>query len=243
MNLHPKVVENFNQNIDKTDYCWNWTGTLGAPNLPIICFSVDGKRQTNMARRVSVILAGKTLDTSEHVKPLICHNNLCVNPDHLVFGNEARFYSYVHKNSEDNGGCWVWIGSIANTGYGAFYIYENGNKIQISAHQYSWQLANNFKLSKDSEHFICHKCDHPYCVNPNHLFLGTAKENSADMIAKNRQAKGEENGQSKLTDPDVINIRELFQAGGVTQTQLSLQFGVSKTTISDVIRRKVWKHI
>ena len=242
MDLHPKIVEKFYQNIDKTNFCWNWTGAVGSSNLPTIYCNVDERHYVKMARRVSVILAGKTLNTSEQVQPLICHNKLCVNPDHLVFGDEARFYSYVSKLSEANGGCWTWMGALNKAMYGVFHMHKNGKLIKIAAHKYSWQLANNHWL-QDAVLYICHKCDHPYCVNPDHLFIGTPQENVDDMMSKGRNACGTKIWASKFSEADIRNIRELFQVGGITKAKLALQFGVSRTAIGDIINGQSWKHV
>lgn len=95
---------------------------------------------------------------------------------------------------------------------------------------------------------MCHKCDNPSCVRPDHLFLGTHKDNSRDCKKKNRQSAppiliGENNLQSVLTDDDVRKIRIMYTAGAYSQRALGRVFKVSAHTISVVVRRKRWKHI
>jgi hypothetical protein len=116
---------------------------------------------------------------------------------------------------EPNTGCWLWVGVVNRpNGYGLV-----GN-IPKGAH-------------------ILHRCDMPCCVNPDHLFAGSILENAHDKIAKGRDAKGERNGQSKLTEDDVRAIR------GDARTLLAVaaDYGVGATTISEVRSRKWWKHV
>ena len=94
------------------------------------------------------------------------------------------------------------------------------------------------------EYFVCHKCDNPKCVNPNHLFLGNQKENIRDMFSKNRQnkAKGEKQPFAKLTDEEVLYIRANYP-GDKTQRQWAKDYNVSPSTICELIKRKRWTHI
>ena len=89
---------------------------------------------------------------------------------------------------------------------------------------------------------VCHKCDTPLCVNPDHLFLGTAKDNVDDMDRKGRrvnaQAKGTRHGMARLTEDEVMAIR----ASNDKQNAIALRFGVHKTLVSLIKCGKVWKH-
>lgn len=90
---------------------------------------------------------------------------------------EDRFFSKIDKNSEN--GCWIWTGSKVSNRYGGMLV---GHKHML-AHRYSYELHKG-KIENDL--YVCHKCDNGFCVNPDHLFLGTQKDNMCDMIKKGR---------------------------------------------------------
>lgn len=91
---------------------------------------------------------------------------------------------------------------------------------------------------------VCHTCDNPRCVNPEHLFLGTHKDNAEDRRAKGRSRTtvGKENGHAKLTEADVLEIRELH-AHGMNQCDIGKKFGVTHSAIHLIVKRKNWTHI
>lgn len=119
-------------------------------------------------------------------------------------------------------------------GYG--YLRVNGE--QTYAHRFSWSQKNGDIPSGID---ILHRCDVPYCVNPEHLFSGTAKDNAQDALKKGRMVnyKGEEHGSAKLTDADVLAIR----ASKEKQRDTAAKYGVTQAAISSIVRRKVWQHI
>ena len=243
MNVSPAVIEKFWNNVDQTPTCWNWIGTLDDHGIPVIRCGTKkfGTLEKHSARRVALVLAGKTLLETKHALPGVCRNQLCVNPDHLAMGDEARFWSKVQKLSGEDA-CWVWTARLDKDSYGQFRICQDGKKFAIKAHTYSWELANSFTLKKGIGHCVCHTCDHPYCVNPAHLFLGTQQENTQDRNNKGRQARGETSGAAKLTESQVIEMRQ-SRAEGMTLTQLAKLFGVAATTAGYVVNRRSWKHV
>lgn len=85
--------------------------------------------------------------------------------------------------------------------------------------------------------YVLHRCDVPLCVRPDHLFLGTLKDNTQDMLTKNRHTI------EKLTSDQVQEIRARYAAGGIMQTALAKQYGVSNALISGSITRKIWTHV
>lgn len=221
------------------DGCWHWIGRLDKHGLPIIRTVVDGKIVETYPRRLSLQLAEKHPHKSEQVQPLVCNNKLCVNPEHLIFGDESRFWSKVQKLGEDD--CWIWTASQDKDMYGKFRLCENGKKIDIRAHQYAWILFSGKPIPTGVH--VCHHCDKPYCVNPSHLFLGTTQDNTQDRHEKGRDAKGAKNGSVKLTEEQVREIRELHSSGKYTKVQLSKLYGVSAWTIGSIILRQTWTHI
>lgn len=117
---------------------------------------------------------------------LKCARRGCVNlitgprrPRHC--SKECKFLSAVAKIRKRPGKCWPWSGNKAWGGYGKF-IYLDGPA--TTAHRASWEVYNKKKAPKGM--VICHRCDNPPCVNPDHLFLGTHKDNAMDMVAKQR---------------------------------------------------------
>jgi hypothetical protein len=157
---------------------------------------------------------------------------------------QERFWSFVHKTN----GCWNWTGSNVR-GYGKFMI----EKKNLSAHRLSYE----FHIGKiPSGHLVCHKCDNPSCVNPDHLFLGTWKSNVDDMIQKGRRrdSKGTKNGKSKLTEKDILKIRKLYSKNDTTISKysknqkystrwISQKYGVSQSLISGIVQGKRWSHV
>jgi len=135
---------------------------------------------------------------------------------------------------EPNSGCWLWDGSTKKDGYGQFGIGGSGKT--RSAHRVSYEL---YKGPIPNGYFVCHKCDNPACVNPDHLFVGTPGENTADRDAKGRTALGEKNGKSKLTEQQVKLIRE----SNLSERKIAAMLGFHRGTINAVRRGKTWSHV
>lgn len=143
----------------------------------------------------------------------------------------ARF---LEKVTSTNGGCWLWGGHRHKRGYGSFYFRGK----DFRAHRASWILH---KGEIPDGLLVCHSCDTPACVNPGHLFLGTAKENAQDMVAKKR-CFGEAQGSAKLRNEQVIEIREKYERGA-KQTHLAREYGVNHSLVSLIVRKKRWAHL
>jgi hypothetical protein len=243
--MKDKAIEKFWLNVEKTNFCWNWKGYLDKSGLPVIRMSggkPDGKTKIIefSPRRLSIELSGQIISKTEQAQPLMCKNKLCVNPDHLIFGDEGRFWAKVNKLPEENG-CWVWTASQDKDMYGKFRIHDAGKSIDVRAHQYSWQLYIGRPVPKSM--VICHKCDKPYCVNPYHLFIGTTQDNTQDMVDKGRQAKGETQYCAKLTETKVKEVRTLFATGKYTKKQIADMYGVASTTIWKLLTGQSWTHV
>lgn len=146
---------------------------------------------------------------------------------------EQRFWEKVDSRSPE--GCWNWTAYRNRKGYGSFAV-EAGLRIQ--AHRFAFALTTPIPDGMS----VLHHCDNPSCVNPSHLFLGTNSDNVADKISKGRQASlsGELNPRAKLTQADVVRVREM-RASGSTYSEIGKRFGVTRATAFDVCQRS-WKH-
>lgn len=145
-----------------------------------------------------------------------------------------RFWKKVNKTE----GCWLWIGTLSSYGYGMIWT----GKRKIHASRAVWELT--YGPIPDGL-CICHKCDTPACVRPDHLFLGTKADNNADRAAKgrNRDQRGEKNEIAKLTAEQVKEIRSRHAAGGISQRKLAREYGVCPQSICDIIHRVNWQHV
>ena len=152
---------------------------------------------------------------------------------------EERFWLYVNKDCEN--GCWEWNGkSCTIDGYGRI---KSGGKM-IRTHRISYDLHHPLtKPIQDIKLSVLHACDNPKCVNPQHLRLGTPQENTNDMVERERHAIGEQHGSAKLTELQVLEIRERYINEKISHKKLGQEYKVGKTTISDIINRKRWTHL
>jgi len=139
---------------------------------------------------------------------------------------EERFWDKVDKTET----CWLWTGGKVKDGYGMFKI--NG-QMQLS-HRVSWILSGN---TIPEGHVIRHKCRSKNCVNPEHLETGTLAENQADRVRDGTSNRGIRQHLAKLTEEQVRQIRVRADEN---QRLLGEEYGVSKATIWDIIRRKSW---
>lgn|SRR3954467_3819308 len=138
---------------------------------------------------------------------------------------------------DDLSDCHIWTGARLPKGYGQIKLPKM--RKQIYAHRLSY-LIHKGEIPKRIQ--VCHSCDNPTCVNPEHLFLGTAKDNQQDMKAKGRSLYGERNGASKLTERDVAEIRAMY-AAGTRQIKIALAYGITQFSVSRIVRRQRWNHI
>lgn len=142
-------------------------------------------------------------------------------------------------------GCWLWLDALDSYGYGRMLV---GDKL-MKAHRVSYMI--NVGPIADGL-CVCHRCDVPACVNPDHLFLGTHAENMADMVAKGRPRKarvweprlGSEHSRAKLTESIVANLRMRLAAGEkFHQGREAERLGVAQTVLSRALIGATWKHV
>lgn len=143
-------------------------------------------------------------------------------------------------------GCWVFMGATNGFGYGIVGTGGRGAP-NDRAHRITYR---HFCGEIPSGMFVCHRCDVPSCCNPDHLFLGTNQDNVRDMISKGRNSPPPRNPHvvgsvhpgSKLTEDQVVHIREAYSRG-VKQKDLAQQYGVAHQTISKVVNNRRFKHV
>lgn len=133
------------------------------------------------------------------------------------------------RSKENSNGCIEWIGSRDRCGYGL--IIRQRKRYVVT--RLVMHLVNNFDLS--SSLCVLHKCDNPSCVNPDHLFLGTKKDNSLDAYKKGRR-------KHKLSAETVQSLRQEY-AKGTTYKKLAVMFDINTQTVWSIVRRRSWKHI
>ncbi len=136
----------------------------------------------------------------------------------------------------DKSKCIIWRGTKDKDGYGRVCINHD---TEIRAHRLSYLL---FKGKLDKKLMVCHTCDNPSCINPSHLFLGTALENHRDMDKKSRRVcvSKEKHGMHKLTIKRVSEIRNMALTHMYTHKDIAEFYGVSRELIGQIIRKKIW---
>lgn len=169
----------------------------------------------------------------------------------MTLAEKVNFYSQERPAD----GCWNWSGTIHHRGYG-FIGHERKT---LLAHRAAYEV--NFGAIPAGM-LVCHKCDNPRCVRPDHLFLGTPADNMADKVGKGRQSKGEKHantfkhsaafkaarphgerhGCAKLTQAQVGAIRMMWKdrTPSVGQRIIAQRFGVSQSLVSLIVRGHVW---
>ena len=138
---------------------------------------------------------------------------------------EQRFKRGLGRRNRN--GCVLWKRAKVTNGYGVIGI--NGK--QVMTHRYAWERVNG---PIPAGLCVLHSCDTPACCAPEHLRVGTHADNTADKMARGRQASGERNGKSKLTDRQVARIREMLTWEPITYKIIAAAHGVSQVTISRI---------
>lgn len=136
------------------------------------------------------------------------------------------------------GSCWEWSGFIDKEGYGRFRLNPSKKVGVTGSHRASHIL---FVGEIPCGIFVCHKCDNRKCVNPDHLFLGTTQENTADMLSKGRNAWGAMINTAKLDESDVLKIYNLVMAGEIPRKVIAARFAISIDSVGAIARGRNWK--
>lgn len=197
-------------------------------NECFVCISHKSDRQgyprNKNGRLINQIF--KETTTRRSVVRHTCGNKLCINPKHLhIVGWGSKDIKYY----VDDNGCYICSSHCVNRG--GYPKKENGTVVR-----YLFEKENG-KIKKGL--VVRHVCDNKMCINLKHVVLGTNAENSNDMVSRNRQAKGENHGNRKLCDANIIMIRN----SNKTQVELSKIFNVSQANISDIKLKNIWKHV
>lgn len=159
-----------------------------------------------------------------------------------------RFWARVDAATPDK--CWIWKGAKTAAGYGTIMSEPRRRSAEnrtLLAHRVSYMIHHG----NPGRLFVCHRCDNPPCVNPNHLFAGTQSDNMRDCRKKERtidftspgkRRRGDEHWKAKLTTADVISIREARRTGTPISVLGNIH-GVDKSTIARVSRGDSWGHV
>jgi hypothetical protein len=134
---------------------------------------------------------------------------------------------------EPNTGCWLWSGRLNNDGYGSGFRMKT---FRTTAHRASFLI---FKHEIPEGICVCHKCDTPACVNPDHLFLGTRKENMQDSIKKRRFVFNMITSKGRLSKEEAKQLCSMYSTGNFTQAEVSKEFGISQTAAWRYINNKI----
>lgn len=156
---------------------------------------------------------------------------------------DKRFWSKVSVTD----GCWLWNGTTDKDGYGLLHNTDRPPAFHRSTHV-SWMLHGKGDVPDGLQ--ICHTCDNPACVRPDHLWIGTTQENTADRDRKGRHgysppknpARGERHGMAVLTEHVVRQIIALKDSG-LRQRDIASRFGISQTNAWKILNGKIWKHV
>ena len=153
-----------------------------------------------------------------------------------VDARAQRFWAKVEKTD----GCWLWQAGRDRDGYGVFGVKTESRWVQVRAHRLAYEMTLG---SVPEGMWVLHRCDNPPCVNPEHLFLGTVRDNVDDSVRKGRHTRGSRNGTSKLTEIDIPWIRFAREYAGASFGRIAKAYGVTERAIMNITQGKNWTHV
>lgn len=151
---------------------------------------------------------------------------------------DARAYILARVEVDANG-CWIWQRAKSSDGYGSIVKTRRGRYTRtFGAHRLAYMVFRGDPSGLN----VCHACDVRSCCNPNHLWLGTQAENMGDAHAKRRMPIGSASVRALITEHDVVEVFRM-KASGASHAEIRQRFGVSHTTVSQILTRKRWAHV
>lgn len=152
-----------------------------------------------------------------------------------------RFTDKIMINAQS--GCWEWTAAVGGAGYGKMQWH---GRLEI-APRIAYQIVHG---AIPSGLHICHRCDNPLCVRPDHLFAGTRSDNMRDCRSKGRMkgiitsesVRGEHNTKAKMTDAQVVALRA-DRSAGLSLSALARKYGISKSMVKFIVDGKNWRHV
>lgn len=211
--------------------CLLWTGEVNPEGFGIVRIGGGRKGRKTRVHRLAWSLSNPGAEAPLQVGHS-CGRKRCVNPAHLFASDVGAASSFAERflgRVDRSGDCWEWTGPRRG-GYGSV----GWKSRKTGVHRVSWEMANG---PIPDGLFVCHRCDNRLCVRPDHLFLGTPKDNIQDMVAKGRGALN----CRKLTDEQVLEIRRTYRRG--MGPVMARRFGVHSTTLVDAARGTSWKAV
>lgn len=191
---------------------------------------------------------------AQYYPGILYRENVKMNPtsalENLINTQATKWMiAFNRSHTKNENGCWIWHARKNPKGYGLFrynyHVNQAGSYVCSTslAHRLAWVLYRG----KIGNLIVCHRCDNTSCVNPDHLFLGTQKENMQDCLRKGRlrlppPAKGEQHVNALLTDAQAKEICELLNQG-IIHDKIGKKFNISGKVVSAISARKRWQHV